>query len=281
MSAYVCTVASGKGGVGKTTTAVNLGAGFSKSGYNTVVIDADLGMSDIADMVDINVENTVHDVLSGDATVSDAETPAGDGLQALPGDESLEAYADADPKKLKEVIETVNDTYDVVIIDTGPGLSYQTTAPLGLADGVLLPVTPDNVAVEDAKTTGQLAEQVDGNVIGGILTQVHEEPDFQRLASQLGYPILGIDPSDEEPIATEPVVQKSSDSDRAAAFGELIEVLESVFFDGTAPFAVDTAYREEWLEDEADAEGDVEEDGDDDDNDDDDDDYTHAVFRGI
>lgn len=274
MSAYVCTVASGKGGVGKTTAAVNLGAGFSKSGYETVVIDADLGMSDLAEMVDIDVENTVHDVLSGNATVSEAETPTADGLILIPGDESLQAYADADPKKLKDVIETVEDTHDVVIIDTGPGLSYETTAPLNLADGVLLPVTDDDVAVEDAKTTGQLAEQVNGNVVGGLLTQVHEEPDFKDIASQLGYPVLGVDPTDEEPIATEPVVHESPDSDRADAFEELTDVLESVFFDGTAPFVVDTAYQEEWLEDE-------EEDDDTDDDDDDDDDYTHAVFRGI
>lgn len=279
MSAYVCTVASGKGGVGKTTAAVNMGVGFSKSGYETVVIDADLGMSDLADMVEIDAENTVHDVLSGDATVSDAETQAVDGLRVLPGDESLEAYAEADPKKLADVIETVDDTYEVVIIDTGPGLSYETTAPLGLADGVLLPVTPDDVAIEDARTTGQLAEQVDGNVVGGLLTQVHEDPEFKRIASQLGYPVLGVDPSDDEPIAKEPVVHRSPESNRADAFEGLIDVLESVFFEGTAPFAVDTVYQEEWIAAEEDAQVDGEDD--DSDDDDDDDDYTHAVFRGI
>lgn len=273
MSGYVCTVASGKGGVGKTTAALNLGLSFSEAGYETVVIEADLGMSDLADMVDLDVDNTIHDVLAGTATVSDASASVTDGLTVIPGDESLDAYADADPKRLQNVIETTRNSYDVVIIDTGPGLSYETTAPLGLADGIILAVTPNAVAVEDAKTTGQMAEQVDGNVVGGLLTQVHEEPDFKTIASRLGYPVLGIDPMDNHPIAKEPVVQEFPDSHRAEAYGELVEALEGVFFGETKAFAVDTVYQEEWIEEAAEAEDTPQ--------DDDDDDYSHEVFRGI
>jgi len=271
MSGHVCTVANRKGGVGKTTAAVNLGVAFSGAGYDVVVVDADLEMPNLAALVDFDAEYTIHDVLAGDATVSDALMGAPDGLAVVPGDRRLEAYAEADATKLRDVIGTLERTHDIVIVDTGPGLRNGTTIPLKLSDSVILPLTQGRTAINDAKKTGELAERVGGTVAGGLLTRVDDAPEFETIETELGYPVLGVDPMGEQSPA--PVVHESSDSDRAAAFEQLAETLGTVLFEGADPTAAETVYQPSWVgEDESDDEPDAG---------DDDDDYTHAVFHGI
>lgn len=272
MSGHVCTVANRKGGVGKTTAAINLGVALSGSGYDVVVVDADLEMPNLAALVDFDAEDTIHNVLAGEATVSEALVGAPDGLAVVPGDRRLEAYAEADATKLRDVIGTLERTHDTVIVDTGPGLCHGTTIPLKLSDSVILPLTQCPTSVNDAKKTGALAERVGGTVVGGVLTRVDDAPEFESIETELGYPVLGVDPMGEESPA--PVVHEAPDSDRAAAFEQLAETIGSVLFEGTDPAAAETVYQPAWVgEDEADDEPDAE--------DDDDDDYTHAVFHGI
>lgn len=274
MAGHVCAVANRKGGVGKTTAAVNLGIAFSRAGYDTVVVDADLEMPNLVALADLDPEYTVHDVLAGDATVSEALTGATDGLVVVPGHRSLEAYADADPAKLRNVVETLETTHDLVIIDTGPGLCHETTIPLKLSDSVILALTQDGVAINDAKMTGELVERVDGTVVGGLLTQVDDVPDFEAIETELGYPVLGIDPMAEHLIAS--LVHESPDSDRTDAFERLAETLGTVFFEGADSSAVERVYEESWVGEDESEEGESEAA-----DEDDDDDYTHAVFHGI
>jgi len=72
MASYVLTVAGGKGGVGKTTTAVNVGAALQEMGQDVVVVDADLGMANLGGMLEIEYERSLHEILAGDAGVSEA-----------------------------------------------------------------------------------------------------------------------------------------------------------------------------------------------------------------
>lgn len=284
MVGYVCTVASGKGGVGKTTTAANLGRAFASAGRVTVVVDADLGMADLAGVVGVDVEHSVHGVLAGEASVTDALTPAVDGMTVVPGARDLTAYAEADPANLRHVIETLRTTHEVVIVDTGSGLSHETAVPLGLADGVLLVTTPDEVAIEDTKKTAKLAEKVDGEVVGGLATQVRRETQLEGIESRLGYPVIGVVPSGNR-AGEEPILEAPGDSDRSEAFEQVVDVLDPLFFQDADLADADPVYKSAWLDGE---DTDDEERGDDDtgdtdsnDNDDDDGGYTPAIFQRI
>ncbi|PSP78764.1 septum site-determining protein MinD, partial [Halobacteriales archaeon QH_6_68_27] len=93
MAGYVCTVAGGKGGVGKTTTAVNIAAAVEEEGYDVVVIDADLGMANLAAMLEVEPEESIHEVLKGGNAVSAALTDVQGGITIVPGEQSLEAFA--------------------------------------------------------------------------------------------------------------------------------------------------------------------------------------------
>jgi len=260
MAGYVCTIAGGKGGVGKTTTAVNVGAALQEAGHDVVVVDADLGMANLGSMLGIEHSASLHEILAGDAAVSETLTDAPGGLTIIPGEQSLEAFADADPAKLRKVIKTLRNAYDVVLIDTGAGLSHEVAVPLGLADGILLVTTPDDVAVGDTVKTAQLTDRIDGEVIGAILNRVTKHTDVAEISERLGFKMLAVVPDDQEATTDEPLVLNAPDSRAASAFRQLSESLEAMFFRGETAHEIETVLEEEWFLDEAELDDDDEDD---------------------
>lgn len=250
MAGYVCTIAGGKGGVGKTTTAVNVAAALEEEGYDTVVVDADLGMANLGEMLGIDYDSSLHEVLAGNATVSEGLTDAQGGITTIPGEQSLEAFAEADPAKLRKVIKTLRNAYDVVLVDTGAGLSHETTVPLGLADGILLITTPDDVAVSDTVKTAQLAGRVDGEILGGLVCRTTPGTDVDDIAEKFEFPMLGVIPTDLDATEDEPLVFNSPDSEAAAAYRILGSVLEDVFFEGADAAHLEMVFDESWFVDE-------------------------------
>jgi len=249
MSGYVCTVAGGKGGVGKTTTVVNTAAVLESEGYDVAVVDADLGMANLGEMIGLEHDRSIHEVLAGDSTVSETLTTTDDGVTVIPGEQRIEAFAEADPANLSTVIKTLRNAYDVVIVDTGAGLSHETTVPLGLADGIVLVTTADDVAINDTTKTGQLADRVDGSVSGALLTRVTEETDVGAIGERLGFPLLGAIPVDFEATKDEPLVLNSPDSPAATAYEQVTGLLGAIFFDGADPADLEPVYAEAWFED--------------------------------
>jgi septum site-determining protein MinD len=247
MSGYVCTFAGGKGGVGKTTTAIDVGAALGSAGRDVVVVDADLGMANVAGLLGLDPDLTVHDVLAGGAAVGEALIETRD-LTVLPGGRSLEAFAAADPAQLRSVVDTLRDRYEVVLVDTEAGLSHEVTVPLGLADGVVLVTTPDSVAVTDASKTADLAERVDGSVIGGLVTRAARPIDLNAVETRLEAPLLGAVPEDPAAARTEPMVTEAPGSDAARAYSLLARRLERVFFEGAEPTALERVYDPAWFE---------------------------------
>lgn len=228
MTGHVFTIAGGKGGVGKTTTAVNVGVALEDAGYDVVVVDADLGMANLAAMLGIEYGTSLHEVLAERAAISDTLTEGPGGATLVPGEQSLEAFADADPAKLRKVIKTLSNAYDVVLIDTGAGLSHEATVPLGLADSVLLVTTPDSVAIGDASKTAQLSKRVDGEVIGSILTRAESSDDIDSVETSLDFPLLAVIPEDSEATTNEPLVLNFPDSPAAEAYRKLASSIERV-----------------------------------------------------
>lgn len=247
MGGYVCTVAGGNGGVGKTTTAVNLATVLETNGYDTVVIDADLAMPNVGEMLGIEVDKCLHDVLAGEATVSETLTAGPGGLTVIPGEPSLDAFAEADPGKLWKVANTLSRTHDAVIIDTAAGLSKQTTVPLELADGVVLVTTPDHVSLADTGKTGTIAELVDSDILGVVLVRATPETPVREVEEEFAFPLLGGIPDDLDAVGSEPLVLERPESAPATAYTDLADELEPVFFEGESVETVAFVPRE-WFE---------------------------------
>lgn len=228
MSGTVIAVASGKGGVGKTTTVVNVGDWLHADGESVIIVDGDLGMPNLATLLSVEPEVTIHALLTGDTGIHDAETTTEAGLAVLGGEGSIDAYADADPTEFGRVLSALADQYEYVIVDTGAGLSYESLLPLGLVDEVVLVSSPDESAVHDTKRTAEFARTVDAEIRGVVITRVRASTDPLAIGETLWTDVLGVVPEDpvvaESTAAGKALREFSPDAEAAESYHHLSKV---------------------------------------------------------
>lgn len=224
MSGLVLAVTGGKGGVGKSTTTINLGVSLRMDGYSVVLVDADVEMPNLMEMLGIEAETTIHDVLSGTAKPSEALVEIGDDFSAIPGDNALSGYGSIEPERLHTVVDALTASYDCVILDTGAGLSYDDLFPLALSDEILLVSTPDPAAIKNAKRTQAFVRRLNREVSGIVLTKA-ETPIDNEVAKQFDADIVGVIPADEVVTRStaegKPLELIAPESDAAKAYRQL------------------------------------------------------------
>jgi len=192
-------IASGKGGVGKTTTTVNLGTALAGVGNQVVIVDVDLGMANLAGFVSLDAEGTsLHDVLAGSASVEAATYELADGIWAIPSGVALDGYADVATENLSDVVETLRDRFDYVLLDVGAGVSHETVLPLGLADSTLLVSTTEPASIQDAAKTKDLVGRAGGQVRGVVATRTRPDDPVSptAVAEEVGDDLLVAVPED-------------------------------------------------------------------------------------
>lgn len=153
----VIAIANQKGGVGKTTTTINLSAALATKGKKVLVIDCDpQGNSTSGFGIEKNtLENTIYELLLGECTIGDAIIPeVFPNLSVLPAHVNL-AGAEielSDKKnreyKLKKEVDWVKDKYDYIIIDCPPSLSLLTVNAMTTADAIIVPIQCEYYALE-------------------------------------------------------------------------------------------------------------------------------------
>jgi flagellar biosynthesis protein FlhG len=155
----IISVASGKGGVGKTTFTANLGVALARSGQRVVLFDADLGLANLDVALGLQSEMNVQHVVKGFATISDAAVEGPDGVRVLTGGSGIASLIRLSRKRLQRVLEQIaclESGTDVLIFDTASGVDPKVMTFLQMANEVVLVTNPDPSSVIDAYTTAKV-----------------------------------------------------------------------------------------------------------------------------
>ena len=165
----IFTIANQKGGVGKTTTTVNLAAALAATRRRVLLIDMDpQGNATMGSGVDkMNLELSVCDVLLGEATATQAlQTSEEGGYDVLPANADLTAAEVAlvnkigRERQLALALESLRDNYDYILIDCPPSLNMLTVNALVAADGVVVPMQCEYYALEGLSSLLDTIEQI-------------------------------------------------------------------------------------------------------------------------
>jgi flagellar biosynthesis protein FlhG len=179
-------ITSGKGGVGKSTISANLSLLLASSGLKVGVFDADIGLANLDVMFNVRVRKNLLHVLKGEATVSEILIPIADNLFLIPGESGEEILKYSDTQLFERFVQEADvlSDLDVMLIDTGAGISEHTQLFLNAADDVIVVTVPDPAAITDAYATIKVTAN-HRDRISVVLNQVKNEKEgaaiFERI----------------------------------------------------------------------------------------------------
>ncbi len=192
--AKVITVTSGKGGVGKTSLSVNLAIQLSKMGKRVVIFDADFGLANIEIMLGVRPVYNLADLMYRGKSIEDIITYGPENIGFISGGSGINELANLSRDQVVSLIHRLADLdriADVIIVDTGAGISDTVLEFVAASEEVLLVATPEPTSITDAyallKTLNRKASyQPDKTVVKMIANQVIGERDATELFEKLG-----------------------------------------------------------------------------------------------
>lgn len=220
----VIVITSGKGGVGKTTTTANIGAGLAKMGKNVVVIDTDLGLRNL-DVV-MGMENRIVynlvDVIEGNCRMKQAliKDKHYENLYLLPSAQTKDKTA-ISQGQMKKLTEELAEEYDYVLLDCPAGIEQGFQNAIAGATRAIVVTTPEVSAIRDADRIIGLLEKNQIKKLDLIINRIRMDMvrrgdmmSVEDVSEILSIQLLGVLPDDEQVvIATnqgEPVIEMDS-----------------------------------------------------------------------
>lgn len=152
-SARVITVTSGKGGVGKTNVTINLAIALSELGQRVVILDADFGLANIDVLFGIIPQFTLLDVIKNKKNIIEILSEGPRNTKFISGGSGVEELVKLDRVQILKFVENISlldKIADIILVDTGAGLSENVMSFVMAADEVLLVTTPEPTSITDA-----------------------------------------------------------------------------------------------------------------------------------
>jgi septum site-determining protein MinD len=198
----IITVASGKGGVGKTTFVSSLATALANFKKSVIAVDGNLTTANLGLHLGIPMYPvTLQDVLTGNARLNDALYYHQAGFTVLPADISLKKLRLANSHELVDVFYKLVGGCDFIIVDSAAGLGREALAAVKAADEMITITNPELPAMTDALKLGSLAEKYETQNMGVVVNRVNNKKhEFSMPAVEefLEMPILGKIPEDPE-----------------------------------------------------------------------------------
>lgn len=189
--ARVLAVTSGKGGVGKTSTSVNLAIALAALDHRVVLLDADLGLANVEVLMGLNSLYNLQHVIDGEKTIAQIMVKGPGGIYVIPGSSGLSKLADLSNAARQNVIkglEELQTVVDFIIIDTMAGIGQNAVAFAAAADEVLLVSTPEPSSIVDVyamiKTIhNQRPDAVFRLIVNMVINEKQAEAVAKKLSS--------------------------------------------------------------------------------------------------
>lgn len=227
-------ICSGKGGVGKTTTTINLGIALGLFGKDITIVDANLPTPNIALHLKIPSEvKTLNDVIRGDVGIDKATYLLKSRVRVIPAAFGVESLQGFEPKKFKRLIKKIETNNDLTLIDCAPGLGIEVINALKASNNVIIVVNPEIPSLADACKTIQIAHDLGVEIVGVIVNRggrFRQELSDREISSVIGgAKIMGWVP--EDPLVAssisfgQPVVTYYPFSPAAYAFKQIAGAL--------------------------------------------------------
>ena len=146
-------VAGGKGGVGKSTVAVNLGMSLAMAGRDVALLDADMGMANLDVLLGLQPARHIGHLLDGSCTLNELMLPAPHGLKVIPAGSGARRLAQLDTREHAAVIRAFDELPDppeFLVVDTAAGVSDNVVMFAAAADDVVLVVCDEPASLTDA-----------------------------------------------------------------------------------------------------------------------------------
>ncbi|MFK7883122.1 MAG: MinD/ParA family protein [Phycisphaerales bacterium] len=192
----VIAIASGKGGVGKTTTSVNLSIALSAMNRRTVLMDADIGLANADVLCGWMPKNRLESAANQDGfTLEDLAIDAPGGFRLIPGSVGIgrvDELNDEERRTLLSSLRTMHRHNDVVLIDTSAGLGPSVTEFVAAADLGLMVVTPEPTSIADAYALIKVLVSGEGDARPPVLSLIINQVANEREAEQVHDRIAGV-----------------------------------------------------------------------------------------
>jgi len=185
----VIAVSGGKGGVGKSNVAVNLGIALSQMGRRVVLLDADLGLGNIDVLLGITANRNIQDVISGECDLRDVLVNGPIGIKIVPassGTQKMTQLSTLEHAGLINAFSELGDQIDVLIVDTAAGISESVVSFLRASQELLLVVCDEPTSITDAYALIKLMNRDYGtNRFRILANQVRNEQEGRHLFEKL------------------------------------------------------------------------------------------------
>lgn len=228
-------VFSGKGGVGKTTTAVNLGVALAKLGKSVILVDSNVNTPNVSLHLGMNFTPfTIQDMMENALYIPQALYVHESGLRVIPADFSLKERH-VDIAELKNHIHKLAGEADYIIMDCAPGLGLDARAAIDACSEFLIVTNPETPAVADAYKTYKAIKNMNGKVLGLVVNKVNNdsyELQSGEIEDFFNEKVIGIVPEDRSVRASiqnkKPVVMHKPNSKASKAYQKLAMHIDGI-----------------------------------------------------